>query len=110
MIKLKQLLSESTLARLRENSDPAVVLGILEPDGNIKAINGKGDLSRHPWNWLTGNKWRYVPDMEFLNWYEDPSEDDSNIVKDYLKNRGFVVRYVSCYTQKPIKENMLHEK
>ena len=109
MIKLKQLLSESTLTRLGEKlgSSPEVILGMLEPDGNVKAIDGRDELAKHPWNWLTGNKWRYVPDMEFLNWYEDPSDDDSKIVKDYLKKRGFVVRYVSCYTQKPIKENML---
>ncbi len=102
MIFLKNLLSETIINKYSRT--PPLILGAIWPDGEIKAIVGKDDASTHPANWKSANTWRYVPDIKYLNFWQEPSNKEKDIVKDYLKQKGYSVEYINIYTIKPFKE------
>jgi len=42
--------------------------------------------------------------MKYLNFWQEPSDKEKDIVKDYLSQNGYSVEYVNIYTVKPFKE------
>ena len=97
MILLKKLLWEIFDA-------PAVVLGAVKPDHDVVAVTSNDDYGRHPQEWVIYLKWRYVPDLQTIYWWEPPEEIDKELAKDYLTKRGFSVRKSVLLTAKPVKE------
>ena len=95
MIKLKSLIRENNIPAPEE---PPVILGAIWPDGELKALRGETEVSRHPREWLSCNKWRYVPEIHYLNWYEEPTPMEKEIVIDYLTTHGFNVKYSKVYS------------
>ena len=81
-----------TEARLNEVEMPAVLLGAIWPDEEIKVVRGEDENARHPFNWSACNKWRYVPEIHYLTWWSTPSSNESMLVKDYLEAHGFPVK------------------
>ena len=102
MILLKKILIDSIINKYSKT--PPLILGAIWPDGKIKAIAGTDDNSKHPPIWKNANTWRYVPDMKYLNFWQEPSDKEKDIVKDYLSQNGYSVEYVNIYTVKPFKE------
>lgn len=84
---------------LEAHLDPAVILGAIWPDGEIKAKPGMSDDARHPTAWSACNKWRYVPDIEYLNFYESPTDEERMLVKDFLERHGYTIKYLNVYTK-----------
>jgi hypothetical protein len=95
IVKEDEIVAES-------NATPAVILGAILPDGEIKAKSAMSDTARHPFEWSACNKWRYVPDMQFLNFWEEPSSTDQLMVKDFLERHGYAVQYVNVYTARSV--------
>lgn len=71
-----------------------LLLGAIWPDGEIKIIKGEDEHSRHPFNWSACNKFRYMPDIKYLFWWERPSDRESELVKDKLSQYGYTVNKV----------------
>lgn len=88
---------------------PPVVLGGIWEDGDIKAVAGENDLSRHPSGWVSCNKWRYVPEIEYLNFWEDPTDTERMMVRDFLERKGYKVSYVNVLTYNSLKKEMVME-
>jgi putative nucleotidyltransferase with HDIG domain len=123
MIKLTHLLGDKYYrmmsidksyrwSRLNESvkkDAPPVILGAISSYGEIKAVAGMDDNSKHPPEWRSYDKWRYVPDIEYLNFWETPSDKEKELVKDYLESRGYPVKYFNVYTAKPIEEELVME-
>lgn len=77
--------------------DTIVVLGTVFPNGDVRAVAGDSDVARHPADW-SGNRWRYVPDIEMLNFWEEPSEKENVAVRKYLQQHGLEVKLFNVYT------------
>lgn len=71
-----------------------ILLGAIWPDEEIKIIKGEDEHSRHPFNWSACNKFRYIPDIKYLFWWERPSDRESELVKDKLSQYGYTVNKV----------------
>lgn len=71
---------------------PPVILGAIWPDEEIKAIKGVNDDSRHPFEWSACKKWRYVPEIHYLTWWERPTPIEKELVQTYLGSKGFKVK------------------
>lgn len=94
MIKLQSLLLEA--------EQPAVILGAVTQDLDVVARPGYSDVARHPEEWNRHKRWRYVPEIEMLGWWESPTEEEVVMVKDYLTKKGYPVtlHYTYGYTMK----------
>jgi len=105
MIKLKLLLIPEIFENkpVKEVINPAVILGAIWPDGEIRSINGMSDAAKHPIVWLSCNRWRYVPELKYLTWWEEPSNKEVELVKYYLESKGYVVDYCAVLTRNPFK-------
>ena len=86
------------------DKDTVVVLGTVFPDGEVRAMAGHSDTARHPHEW-GGNRWRYVPDLEMLNWWGDPSSKEDASVREFLKKNGLHVKMTSVFTVRPWNPN-----
>lgn len=95
-IKLKELLSET---------DHSVWFGAIWPDETIRAIKTNDKNARHPQEWQSCVKWRYVPEIEYLNWWETPSKKEEMLVHDYIERRGHKIEHVNVYTARAVTEN-----
>jgi tRNA nucleotidyltransferase/poly(A) polymerase len=76
---------------------PAVVLGAITQDHDVMAKNGYDDYARHPAEWNRHKRWRYVPELKMLNWWEQPTADEKMLVNDYLTSKGYDVKLNSVY-------------
>lgn len=107
MIKLTSLMPKRIFS---EGMDPAVILGIAYNDGeDIRSIEGYHDLARHPQSWSSGNRWRYVPEIQYLNFWETPTDNERVAVKKHLQDNGYTIRYVNVLTARPIREELVME-
>jgi hypothetical protein len=79
---------------------PPVVLGAINPSHDVMSINGVDDYSRHPMNWGAYLKWRYVPELQYLYWWESPSDEENMMVVDYLERKGYTIRKSSVITMR----------
>lgn len=77
---------------------PPVILGAIWPDEEIKAIKGVNDDSRHPFEWSACKKWRYVPEIHYLTWWERPTSIEKELVQTYLDSKGFKVKRSAVLT------------
>lgn len=84
---------------LVESLVPSVLLGAIWPDEEIKVIRGEDENARHPFNWSACNKWRYVPEIKYLTWWERPSDREKELVKGYLEDKGFPVARMANLTE-----------
>jgi len=101
MIKLKSLISKRFFYKLEESLKTAeVVLGVVHKDGEIMAIPGNNDMARHPetHDFRTGNKFRYVPEIQYLSFWEYPTDEEREIVGKFLEQHGLEIKYVNVYT------------
>lgn len=73
------------------NTLPPVILGAIKPDHEVVSINATNDFQRHPPNWAIYLKWRYVPEIQYLYWWELPSDLEKDIAIDYLEHKGYRV-------------------
>lgn len=106
IIKLKDLLPKYIL---KENDESSfLILGAIWPNDDIKAFKTKNLDSHHPFDWLSCNKWRYVPEMKLISWWEDPTPVQLDMVKDWLDSRGYPVEN-SVLRIKEQKEKLLME-
>ena len=94
------------LNNLNENINklPPVVLGAVNPSLEVMSINGVDDYSRHPLTWSIYSKWRYVPEIEYLYWWESPTEEEKLLTIDYLERKGYNVRKSSVLTMRENNE------
>lgn len=79
---------------------PPVVLGAINPSHEVMSVNGVDDFSRHPMNWGAYLKWRYVPEIQYLYWWEAPSDEEKMMVIDYLERKGYKVRKSATLTMR----------
>jgi len=79
---------------------PPVVLGAINPSHDVMSVNGVDDYSRHPMNWGAYLRWRYVPELQYLYWWESPSDEESMMVVDYLERKGYKVRKSKTLTMR----------
>lgn len=79
---------------------PPVVLGAINPSHDVMSVNGVDDYSRHPMNWGAYLKWRYVPEIQYLYWWESPSDEEKMMVIDYLERKGYTIRKSSVMTMR----------
>lgn len=106
IIRLKSLLPRHIL---KENEDTNfLILGTIWPNDDIKAFKTKNLDSHHPFDWLSGNKWRYVPEIKTLSWWEEPTPVQLDMVKDWLDRRGYKVEH-SMVRLREEKEELLME-
>lgn len=103
MIKLKSLIIES-------RNLPAVLLGAIWPDEEIRMVRGMTDNARHPFNWSACIKWRYVPDMEYLTWWTSPSPIENTLVRHYLDGHGFPVNNSAVLTNEQVSDIVFNEE
>ena len=88
--------------RLREASviDPPVILGAINASHEVESIKGEDETSRHPFKYNTWTKWRYVPEIQYLSWWEKPDETEDMMVRDYLERHGYKVDRVNVITMR----------
>jgi hypothetical protein len=79
---------------------PEIVLGAINPSHEVMSVNGVDDYSRHPMNWGAYLKWRYKPEIQYLYWWEPPSDEEKMMVIDYLERKGYKVRKSSVLTMR----------
>lgn len=89
---------------------PPVVLGAINPSHDVMSVNGVNDYSRHPMNWGAYLKWRYVPEIQYLYWWESPSDEERMMVIDYLERKGYDVRKSAILTMRENEDEINDEK
>ncbi len=72
--------------------DPEVILGAIWPNEDIRANMEYTDDARHPASWSACKRWRYVPEIHYLTWWELPTPMELDMVKDYLEVRHYPVK------------------
>ena len=75
--------------QIRESGNikyPPVLLGAVNSSHEVEAIPGD-ENSRHPFKYNTWLKWRYVPEIQYLSWWETPDETENIMVRDYLERQ-----------------------
>lgn len=83
---------------------PPIVLGAIKPDHDVISINGT-DTGRHPHNWGIYTRWRFIPEIGYLSWWEMPSDEEKMMVIDYLERKGYVVKKSSVITMRENDED-----
>lgn len=83
---------------LTESVTPSVILGAINAHHDVFSVNGHDENSRHPHDWNPYLRWRYVPEIQMLNWWEKPDHAEDALVRDYLERKGFRVKLVNVYT------------
>lgn len=78
---------------LEAKSMPLVVLGSINALGDIFSRNAYTPMERHPQEWYGSKRWRFMPEDEYLTWWEKPDKDEELLVKDYLSRKGYNVTY-----------------
>ena len=108
MINLKKLMEagvkhSSVDAKKSQNvskdpdQTPDLILGAITQNHDILATKRYTDDARHPAEWSRHSRWRYVPEIQMLNWWEPPTEEEKMLVKDYLTSKGYPVKLNYVY-------------
>ena len=81
---------------LKEMEDAAVILGALNKDGsNMQPVRSANQLDNHPPHMkVTDVRWRYYPELQQLDWQGKPTPEEHEGTKEFLAQRGLIVRRV----------------
>jgi 8-oxo-dGTP pyrophosphatase MutT (NUDIX family) len=81
---------------LKEIEDSGVILGALDKNGsNLQPVYSQDQLTRHPsYMGMSDRRWRYYPDLEQLDWQGQPTEQEHEGTKEFLAQRGLMVKRV----------------
>jgi len=102
MIRLADIIKEieSPRTKLDEVSSPNIVVGFVDSNCEVMSFNNVPSheyLEQCSSDWKQRNKinWRYNAKYHTVYWYQEPSEEQKQAVKDEIgrKYRGFTVRY-----------------
>jgi putative nucleotidyltransferase with HDIG domain len=100
--------SKDSLSENEEDEGPDVLLGEITQDHDVMAVKGYSDSSKHPAEWNRHKRWRYVPELGMLGWWEPPDDTEKMMVKDYLTKKGYPVKI--HYTYGYVREEKNEEK
>ena len=79
---------------------PDVLLGAINASHEVEVVKGDNENARHPFKYNTWLKWRYVPEIQYLSWWEKPDEMEDLMVRDYLERHGYKVKLVNIMTMR----------
>lgn len=87
-----------------EHPNDYILLGANWADGTVNYVVSKDVNGRHPASMTRAdNRWRYVPEINYLAWWVRPSVEEKEIVTRYLDSKGYNVRHNGALGY--IKEN-----
>ena len=94
---------------LKEMEESGVILGALNKDGsNMQPIYSADQLANHPsYMKTTDRRWRYYPDLMQLDWQGSPTPEEHEGTKEFLAQRGLMVRRVHYLAGSTKKESTL---
>lgn len=61
--------------------------------GKIEVKQVEDDDARHPAEWSqSGITWKFVPEVNMLTFWEDPTKEELIAVKEWIENRGYKIK------------------
>ncbi len=78
----------------KSSNDDCVLLGANWADGKISYVVSHDSYGRHPASMIRAdNRWRFVPEINYLAWWVKPSEEEKELVANYLSDKGYEVKH-----------------
>jgi len=91
-----------------EGKTTGFILGAIDAWGDVFGRMVYDDDSKHPYEWRSYKRWRYIPEIGLLHWWETPDESEKEIVEEWLENKGYEIklRVTMGGNLKPWKEEL----
>lgn len=93
---------------LKEIEDSSVVLGELDRNGsNLQPVYSQDQLANHPSHMKGADRrWRYYPENGQLDWQGQPTAEEHEGTKEFLAQRGLMVKRVHYLAGSVKKQNV----